>query len=78
MLFFELKACHEWKVLPSEMGICDPTDDLIMMSAYLSAVNDMQAYERIEDEKRAELDATRRKANTHVPKSGRHIPGMRG
>jgi len=62
MLFFEIMACMEWSKLPSSMGICAPSDDLKMMTAFLSAKSDMQAYERKQEEIKAELNSRTPKA----------------
>jgi len=54
----EVMACQEWNVLPSEMGLCEPEDDLTLMAAFISAKSDMQVWERHEEERKAALKSS--------------------
>lgn len=55
--FITIGVLKEWGRLPSEFGLCDPEEDLLIMSAYISAKSDMDAYEQQKAEERAERAA---------------------
>jgi len=46
--FALLHTAHDWGYKPSELGLCEPEDDLLWMTAYSSTVADMEAVEREE------------------------------
>jgi len=50
-----LHTVFEWKRLPSEFGLCKPDEDLVMMMAYSSAIEEMKSYEAMVAEEEAEL-----------------------
>lgn len=51
--FALVDIAYNWKgLLPSQLGLCAPEEDLIVMSAYLSSVSKMRQYEEILSEKK--------------------------
>lgn len=48
-----MKAAKEWKLRPSELGLCGPDDDITYMVAYLRAESNMAAWEQQEAEREA-------------------------
>lgn len=57
--FFELlHSVKEWPRLPSEVGLCEPEQDLLFMTAYEEAVAEMKNFEEYKSElKRREKEA---------------------
>ena len=57
--FFELlHAVKEWQRLPSELGLCEPEQDLLFMAAYEEVVAEMKSFEEYKAElKRKEREA---------------------
>lgn len=46
-------TAFQWGYLPSELGICDPEEDLEVMVAYSLTVSDMESVDRIDAERAA-------------------------
>ncbi len=44
-IFSALYAAYEWKIRPSELGICAPEEDIIYMVAYLHTHSLMERIE---------------------------------
>lgn len=60
-IFFELvHTAKEWGRLPSELGLCDPEEDLLFMTAHEEVVSEMRAFEDYKAElKRLEQERNR-------------------
>ena len=63
LLYSQADACYEWHVRPSEVGLCEPAEDINWMVAYLQAKRKMAAYEYEEQERKRERDAMMRAAS---------------
>ena len=46
-----MRAAKEWRLRPSELGLCSPADDLAYMVAYIRAELSMGAWEEQEAER---------------------------
>lgn len=55
-----MHVLHDWGMRPSELGYCDPEDDIVWMTAYTHTRGDMTAWENQE----AELEAKRQEAKS--------------
>lgn len=52
-----LETAHHWNRLPSELGICDPSEDKYYMMAYTQSHGEMQSVENYEAEQNAKKKA---------------------
>lgn len=50
-ILLEMKASCDWGIRPSDLGICEPDEDLLMMSAYVKTVAEMTAVDLYEQNK---------------------------
>jgi hypothetical protein len=48
--FALLHTAKDWGYKPSELGLCEPEEDLTLMVAYTSTVSDMEAVEKLDAE----------------------------
>ena len=55
-----IRVAKEWRLKPSELGICSEDDDLTYMVAYLRAESHMTAWESQEAQREAKRRAKRR------------------
>lgn len=63
VIFSQVGIAQRWSGrLPSELGICDPSDDVALMASYLRQRDLMSAYESQEREKDARTKANEREA----------------
>jgi hypothetical protein len=44
-VYQKVQTAHDWGYKPSELGICDPEDDLAVMAAYTNTRTRMAAWE---------------------------------
>ncbi len=59
--FFTLvEVAHDWGLRPSELGLCDPVEDLDLMTAYTRTTAKMHAVEARAREKAARRAMRRR------------------
>lgn len=49
-------TAFQWGYLPSQLGICEPEEDLVVMVAYTLTISDMENVERSEYEKKADIN----------------------
>lgn len=52
-----VQACKEWRVRPSDLGMCEPEDDLAYMVALVQVEGKMAAWEVQDAERRAKAEA---------------------
>lgn len=45
-----MRAAKAWGILPSDLGACQPEDDLLYVVAWMNAETDMRAWEQQEAE----------------------------
>jgi len=45
VLWEKLRTAHDWKMRPSDLGICSPDQDLVMMTAFTNTRNMMMFVE---------------------------------
>ena len=57
-----IDTCHDWHRLPSEFGLCEPADDMALMSAFSGTVATMRSWERQENERESREQEARRSA----------------
>ena len=62
MLFSWLGVAHDWGYKPSELGICEPADDMLLMVSYTRTKSLMRAYENQVAEQKRERDSRQAKA----------------
>jgi hypothetical protein len=56
-LLTEVDAAYQWRVLPSELGVCNPEDNLLYMITYLRVKRNMDSW--IEKRRADELNPKR-------------------
>ena len=54
LFYSQADACYEWSLRPSDIGLCEPDDDINWMVAYLQAKRKMAAYEIEQQERERE------------------------
>lgn len=61
-LWGQLDVAHDWHRWPSELGICQPDDDVALMAGFTRTKKLMQVYEDQEREKQAKIEQAKIKA----------------
>lgn len=61
LLFGYVGAAMEWGIRPSELGLCQPAEDLAVMAAYVQDKNEMAAWENLQAEKKHKPKGKRKK-----------------
>lgn len=56
-----MQALERWGIRPSEVGLCDPADDLAIMVEYIRVTNTMIEWEREKAKEEAEIKSQQRK-----------------
>lgn len=49
-----IDVAHDWGVIPSQLGLCKPEDDLSVMAAFTWTTAKMRAHEQEEQERKLE------------------------